>query len=607
MLEELKRLWYSVSFRFTIIIFLVFGIANYYGIKILSNLLSTSIEASQCASPSKFMAHSLNGSFSHISNTLKSATLAKSEGMGRKAILQLLNPLVEVKSIKEAYIIPFDKAHEIIKEKIRENNDFLSDSLNVEDRAPIWTDLYIKNGKHTLTGAIYLGKDELLCVDILVQAIRDYIEESKPQEDATIAIISPSKKYVYHSDSTMLMKDSQLHEYIELNENGDFNVKINYDEEVENTNENLSIKADASFFGQTIETTGWYLYCTIPKDSPFAEFSTFIQVSVVSIYSILLFVLAFIILIFARHLVKPIREMTDATQEIARGNFSVTLPKIKSHTDIRLLRDSFESMKVQLARYIEDVKLATEQKVSIERDLQIAHEIQQGLLPQTFPAFPERNDIDIYGLQLPAKKVGGDLFDFMMRENKLYFCIGDVAGKGVGAALFMSVICNLFRYSTKKSNDPAAIVSAMNNQMAQGNESSMFCTLFVGVLDMESGVLNYCNAGHNGPILVQDGECTFIKPVGDIPTGLFTDFKYKNLSLSLKAGNVLFLYSDGVTEAENKEKTLYGEETLLSVIERCKDLPSKEIAENVRYEVNSFVNFAEQSDDITILCLRYKP
>ena len=606
MWNRLKRLWYSISFRMTLIILLVFGIGNYYGIKILSVLVSTTTSAQQCVTTSKHLAHSMSATLYLVENTLKSAVLAHSNGMKRYTVLLLCKPLVEQELAYRVYIKPVEETSETLQEILKNEIGYFNDSVSFSEQRSVWTDLYKKDGKPILTVAFNLGNNELLCADIRTEWMRKYIEDSKPQEDAIVSILSHRENYIYHSDTTMLMQKGKRYQFTrETNENGfTFNIQSDHPETI---NADSFYSAASLFFGSDIEPTDWYINCEIPRDSPFGGFSTFIQYSVVTIYSIILFLSALIILLCSRHLVKPIRKITDATQEIAKGNFNAPLPVISVHTDVRLLRDSFESMQEKLARYVEDIKQATEQKASMDRDLQIAQEIQQGLLHQTFPAFPNRTDIDIYGLQLPAKKVGGDLFDFIMRENKLFFCIGDVAGKGVPAALFMAVTCNLFRYSSKRSVDPAAIVSAISNQLQQGNESNMFCTLFVGIMDMETGELNYCNAGQNGPIFIHDGKCTIIKPNGDIPAGLIEGYKYKNENKVLVPGDSIFLYTDGVTEAENRDKKLFGEEALLEVVDRCKNASMSDLAENVRYEVSAFVDFAEQSDDFTILCLKYKP
>lgn len=608
MLQQLKRLWYSISFRLSIVILLVFGVGNYYGIKLLGGLVSATTGASQCVSTSRHLSHYISSNLYHVENTLKSASLALNDGMKRNSALLICKPLIEQELAYKVYFKPVAETPQILQECLLKNQDFFNDSLKIEDQKLLWTDLYVNEGKHVITAALRVGDKDLLCADLRTEWMRKYIEESKPQEDAVISISSPSNTLIYHSDTTMLMKHGQFVHFDRHQTNDGVTFSINNEGSEGEFKTHYSLfDAAAMFFGDNIKPTNWYLNCEIPRDSPYGGFSTFVKYSVISIYSFILFIAAMIILISARHMVKPIRKMTDATQEIARGNFKAPLPKIKSHTDIRLLRDSFESMQNKLSRYVEDIKVATEQKASMDRDLQIAHDIQQGLLPQNFPAFPERNDLDIYGLQLPAKQVGGDLFDFQMRDNKLYFCIGDVSGKGVPAALFMSVTCNLFRYSAKSTNDPAAIVSAINNQLEQGNESNLFCTLFVGVLNMETGHLNYCNAGHNGPILIHEGECSYIKPNGDIPAGLIKDFPYKNESTDLCKDDVVFLYTDGVTEAENRTKDLFGEKALMDVVTRCKNCNMNDLAENVRYEVSGFVNYAEQSDDFTILCLKYNP
>ena len=221
--------------------------------------------------------------------------------------------------------------------------------------------------------------------------------------------------------------------------------------------------------------------------------------------------------------VKPLTLLAATADEVAKGNFQTALPTINTHDEIHRLRDSFGNMQRSLVSYTEDLRATTAQKASMESELKIAHDIQMSMLPKTFPPYPERNDIDIYGSLKPAKGVGGDLFDFYIRDEKLIFCIGDVSGKGVPASLFMAVTRSLFRNISAHVAIPSEIMRTLNNAMSEGNETNMFVTVFIGVLDLQTGLLRYCNAGHDAPLLVGrdvahdrcDGQCrTYIRRRG---------------------------------------------------------------------------------------------
>jgi hypothetical protein len=177
----------------------------------------------------------------------------------------------------------------------------------------------------------------------------------------------------------------------------------------------------------------------------------------------------------------------------------------------------------------------------IDSELHIAQQIQQSMLPKVFPPFPERNDIDIYGMLLPAREVGGDLFDFFIRDEKLFFCIGDVSGKGVPSAMVMAQVLSLFRSLMSRGNNPAHIMVSLNEVFCHHNESNMFITFFVGVLDLPTGRLRYCNAGHDLPIIVGQGS---LDGNPHLPLGVFDDVKYETQETQLENGTTLFLYTD---------------------------------------------------------------
>jgi sigma-B regulation protein RsbU (phosphoserine phosphatase) len=322
--------------------------------------------------------------------------------------------------------------------------------------------------------------------------------------------------------------------------------------------------------------------------------------------SMLFFIILLCIIITVNWQLRPLGKIAEATDAIAQGNFNTKLPIIKGHSDISHLRDSFVSMQSELTKYIGDLRATTEKKANMERDLLIAAKIQQGMLLKVFPAFPDRGDIDIYGMQRAAKEVGGDIFDFLMHDDRLYFLIGDVSGKGVPASLFMTVVGHLFRNVARYSTSASVIVEAINNGLAEGNDEDMFCTLFCGVLDMQTGKVEYCNAGHNAPIWVHNGKTDFMTPEVNLPTGVMGEFEYKSETMQLSEGDALFLYTDGVTEAENRNKDLFGDTSALAMVDLLKDMTMKDLSDGVYDAVKQFVDGYEQSDDLTMLCLRWR-
>ena len=240
----------------------------------------------------------------------------------------------------------------------------------------------------------------------------------------------------------------------------------------------------------------------------------------------------------------------------------------------------------------------------IEDELAIARHIQQSLLPSdSLPDIAQK--VDISGLQVPAKFVGGDLYDYYIRDNKLIFCIGDVSGKGVPAALLMAIAHSLFRTISAHSDQPDHITRELNRSISDNNPDIMFITMFLGVLDLETGLVTYCNAGHNPPVLLQSGEAGYLELADNLLIGVEKDTEYSSRTLQLGDGDTLFLYTDGLTEAENTPKELFGEERALEIAQKLCGASAEEQIKAMQSAVKQFVGEAEQSDDLTLLAIRY--
>ena len=251
----------------------------------------------------------------------------------------------------------------------------------------------------------------------------------------------------------------------------------------------------------------------------------------------------------------------------------------------------------RLKKAYDKLEEATAAKERIESELRIARSIQMAMVPHEFP---ESSQLDIYASMIPAKEVGGDLYDFAVMDGKLYFCLGDVSGKGVPAALFMAMSIRLFRTLCKYRLTPAEIAGAMNAELVQNNENGMFVTMFIGLLDLNSGHLDFCNAGHNPPIL--DGH--FIEMEPNAPVGLWEGLEYVGQSMADVRGKQLFVYSDGLNEAENHVQDQYSDDRLLEFLKRHSDMAARRLVDELIDDVASHVDGAAPSDDLTMLCLR---
>ena len=240
----------------------------------------------------------------------------------------------------------------------------------------------------------------------------------------------------------------------------------------------------------------------------------------------------------------------------------------------------------------------------MQGELQIATGIQMSMVPKTFPPFPERNDLDMASTIDPAKEVGGDLYDFFIRDEKLFFCVGDVSGKGIPAALVMAVTRTTFRNLSASEDSPGRIVKAMNDNLSSMNESNMFVTFFCGVLDLAKGHLRYCNAGHNPPLILSNA-ISQLPVVPNLPLGVLGGMEFEEQETDFAFDDALFIYTDGLTEAENSKHELFGEQRMKASLSGRKS--AKDHLDNIRRSVAEFVGDAPQSDDLTLLFIHYLP
>lgn len=239
----------------------------------------------------------------------------------------------------------------------------------------------------------------------------------------------------------------------------------------------------------------------------------------------------------------------------------------------------------------------------IEDELTIARDIQQALMPSG-ESLKNVKTVDVSGIQVPAKFVGGDLYDYYVRDNNLLFCIGDVSGKGVPAALLMAISHSLFRTLSARSDSPEDIVHAINNSISEHNPDMMFITMFLGIMNLKTGKISYCNAGHNPPIIIKGGKAAYIDTKPSLILGVEPNAKYTSYELTLNPNDTLFLYTDGLTEAENAQKELFGEQRALDTAEYFSALTSDKQLEQMQRAMRLFVDNAEQSDDLTMLAIR---
>ena len=363
---------------------------------------------------------------------------------------------------------------------------------------------------------------------------------------------------------------------------------------------------DGYLFYRPIKHTGWSLVMFTPARS--IDTIAYVIGGCMTFFVLLAVLIVWLVSRYSiKRTAKPLRQLASSADEVAKGNFEAPLPNIKHNDEIKNLRDSFEDMQHSLTKYMNELQTTTASKAAIENELKVAHDIQMAMLPKIFPPYPERDDIDIYGILKPAKDVGGDLFDFYIRDEKMFFCIGDVSGKGVPASLVMAVTRSLFRNISAHTAEPDQIVTALNEALADGNEANMFVTAFIGVLDLSKGLRRYCNAGHDAPLLIGK-EVTMVPCNPNLPLGAMQGSKYSLQEMTLEPQTTIFLYTDGLNEAEDTEHVQFGIQRVKSLAE---ELLSEgwnqpvEIIEKMEEAVHTFVGEAVQSDDLTMLAIKY--
>ena len=359
-----------------------------------------------------------------------------------------------------------------------------------------------------------------------------------------------------------------------------------------------------SIFHSPIERTGWRMGIIVPDK----DIYSIINILIMVLMAIMLFGLLVVGLVCRsaiHRLTKPITRFANSAEEIAKGNFKAELPVIKSKDELLQLHNSFATMQQSLVNQIEQTRIVNEEKGRIDKELQIANNIQMSMIPKIFPPFPERTDIDVYARLTPAKEVGGDIYDFYIRDEKLFFCIGDVSGKGVPAALVMAVTHTLFRTLSAHEALPNRILAAINHSLTEGNDSSMFVTLFIGVLDLPTGRLRYSNAGHNAPLIISDNEEHMLPCDPNVPIGVMENWKFTIQETTIDLYSTIFLYTDGLTEAEDIHQNQFQESRIVAAARKASTQPQK-LIEQMTLSVHQFVGEAEQNDDQTMLAIQYK-
>ncbi len=483
---------------------------------------------------------------------------------------------------------------------------------------PYWGDPYFDEGAGNISMCTYSRplKDRngnfigVLTADIPIEWLSEVVNEIKPYKSSYNLMVGKDASYIVHTNPERILRETIFTATYNMEDTTVFHIG----REMVSGHRGVQLLENddttSLVFYTPVPSSGWSVAMVCPLRDVYSGTKRMGYTLAITLFIILILLFAIINYVIGK-MTEPLKSFSESARKIAEGDFNAPLPEIESEDEMRMLKDSFHHMQVSLTDYIDRLTETTSAKERIESELNIAREIQMSMIPKIFPPYPDRNDIDIYASMRPAKEVGGDLYDFFLDEGKMYFAVGDVSGKGVPASLFMAVTRSIFRSTATSAGNPGAIISAMNNAMCDGNDANMFVTLFVGIVDLKTLEMIYSNAGHNPPVLLgKDGSVAFldVSSCSGLPVGLFADQEYSNASLVLSAGDKLVLYTDGLTEAENKAAELYGDDRLIRTLSRpgFSSMGVRELLEGVVADVEVHVADAAQSDDLTVMVMEFR-
>jgi sigma-B regulation protein RsbU (phosphoserine phosphatase) len=371
----------------------------------------------------------------------------------------------------------------------------------------------------------------------------------------------------------------------------------------------------SSYKPLNISDVNWAIMSEIDEAEAF-KYVHYLKKNVIVLLVVLIIGILIISLLFSRTLTRPLKTLSRYTEELSRRDFTSSdscsfldelLTVARRGDEVGELAQAFQRMETELETSIENLKNTTTVKERMESELNIGRKIQMSMIPLTFPPFPDRREFSIYATLQPAREVGGDFYDFFfIDENRFCLCIGDVSGKGVPAALFMAVTKTLIKSRATDDFSTASIITHVNDELSRDNEAYLFVTIFMGILDIKTGALVYTNAGHNPPYIIrEDDSIERLDQKHGPVVGAMDGLAYKEDKTNLTRGDMLLLYTDGITEAMDPAKNLFSEKRLAELLSSQKHKSAEEVVQSTVIEVKRFEDGMDQADDITVLGAQY--
>ena len=483
---------------------------------------------------------------------------------------------------------------------------------SIKEKKGIWSDpFYCPRDSNTLVISYFLpifnaegGVDGLITSDIDLKFLSDAISQIKIHEHGFAFIVSDKGLYLTHPMKEWVMKrnifeistkifnddNDKYRNLLMLGESGSGFVKPQF----------LNFEKSWFYFSP-IPYTNWRVIIVIPSTELFNELDVvFREIVMVSAIGILLILLV-IVLIFN----KMLTPLAHVVKSIQRFSFGEKGRKSKKN-EIELLNDSLKELQFQYETYLKEQDQSRKDKRKYEKDLKSAKEIQRTIIPPDYEFSNNRKEIDLHAILQPAESIGGDLYDyFFIDANHILFTMGDVSGKGIPAALFMAVAHTMIK---SKSTVLSAmhIVDVVNKALSKENSNQHFLTLFLGILDIETGILDYCNAAHNYPFLIRRNKNIIqLEQTHGLPIGVYSNKSYKANSIVLSKGDTIVLYTDGVTDCKNSDGQFYGIDRLSSFIHTIAELTPKELINQLMADLMNFKGNTKQADDISLMAVKF--
>ncbi len=478
---------------------------------------------------------------------------------------------------------------------------------------PCWTEPYMDldaptNTSEMVTSYCLAIKDKtgrkigVINTSLSLSWLSQTISAIKPYPNSYSIMIGRGGTYFVHPDTMKLTRQTIFTQTIEQPDTA-MTALGHAMQRGEEGIKHMNINGEESYvFYKPLGKTGCSMAIVCPESDIFGGFDR-LRRTVMTIVTVgLLLMLYFFIRIITREL-QPLRRLAKEAETIASGEFNAELPDFQRTDEIGQLSHSFGNMQQSLQKYIEELKETTAQKASIESELNVANSIQMSMLPSVFP---DRDGLDMFASMTPAKEVGGDLYGYVLKDDNLYFCLGDVSGKGIPASLFMAQVTRLFRTLANQQMAPADICTHLNEALSgEENTTNMFVTLFVGQVDLQTGHLFFCNAGHNPPVIgggEQHGE--FLEMLPNYPIGVLPGLEFQGEEIDSIKGRPLFIYTDGLNEAENRQYEQFGDDRLLNILRNTHFETARQVIETIATEVEHHRDGADPNDDLTMMCLR---